>query len=170
MPTLDAEIGGTSANSYSEVADADTYFDERLQASVWTGESDPDVKERALIMGTRRVDAFQVVGFKNSADQALKWPRSDVFDEDGNEYETTEIPIVVLHATYETALWLLNQNAASTDPLAPDGLDRFTRAKVGPIEVEPNLSSSSSKVPDHVRRLLRHVLRAAGFTATLERA
>lgn len=170
MPTIDATVGGASANSYSEVADADTYFDERLQVSNWTGESDTDVKERALIMATRRIDAFDFEGVKVTTTQALKWPRIDAFDEDGEEYDTDAIPTVVLYATYELALAYLNDAAGSTDPLAPTGLEQFDRAKVGPLEVDINHARRAGSVPDHVLRLLAPVLRTAGFMATLERA
>lgn len=170
MPTLDATVGGPNANAYAEVADADTYFDERLQAANWTGESDEDVKERALIMATRRVDAFDFEGVKVSTAQALKWPRIDAYDEDDEEYPTDAIPTVVLYATYELALAYLNDVAGSTDPLAPTGLEQFDRAKVGPLEVEVNHSHRAGAVPDHVLRLLAPVLRSAGFMATMERA
>jgi hypothetical protein len=78
--------------------------------------------------------------------------------------------VPVLHATYELALRLLRDSAAGTDTLADDGLSRFKRAKVGPLEVEVNQSESSGTVPDHVLRILRHLLRRAAFMAKLERA
>lgn len=169
MPTLDATVGGASANAYAEVSDADTYFDERLQAANWTGESSADVKERALIMATRRLDVLEYTGYRNATTQALKWPRSDAFDEDGEEYATDAIPAVIIEATYETALWLLNKTAESTDPLQNTGLEAFERAKVGPLDVTPRRSVRSGSLPDHVMRMLAHVRRSAGLVATMER-
>lgn len=170
MPTLVSTPGHADANSYSSVEDADTYFDERVQASVWTGESEEDVKERALIMATRRLDVFTYRGIKNSSDQALKWPRDGVYDEDGEPYPTNEVPEFLKQATYELALDILNRNADSEDPLADDGLDRFNRAKVGPMEVEINHSASATPVPDYVLDLIRHVRSArSGMVAELER-
>lgn len=170
MPTIQAAAGHASANSYAEVADADTYFDERLQASNWTGEADADVKERALIQATRQLDQYDFVGTKTSTGQALKWPRQDAFDEDGEEYATDSVPTIIQHATFELALKLLNDNAASTDTLAPTGLEQFKRAKVGPVEVEVDRAHRTSDLPDHVMLLIGHVLRSAGMVATLERA
>jgi hypothetical protein len=170
MPTLVATAGSETANSYALVADADTYFDERVQASNWTGESDEDVKERALIMATRRLDAFSYKGIKNASNQALKWPRDGVYDEDGEPYPTDEIPEFLKQATYELALDILNRNTDSEDPFADDGLDRFNRAKIGPMEVEVNHSASATPVPDYVLDLIRHVRSArSGMVAELER-
>lgn len=170
MPTLDATVGGTSSNTYALVAAADTYLDERLRSSAWTGESDVDVKERALIMATRQIDVLDFKGYKNSADQALEWPRSDVYDRDGEPYATDSIPTLIQHATFELALDLLNANADSVDRFANSGLEAFDRAKVGPLEVEPSHNRRAGQIPDRVMRLLAHVRASAGLMQTLERA
>lgn len=169
MATLDATVGGASANAYAAVADGDTYFDERLQASAWTGESDAAVKTRALIMATRRLDQETFVGYKNSTSQALEWPREDAYDRDGEEYTTTAIPTVIKHAMFEIALAFLNSNADSSDPMANDGLERFDRARVGPMYVDVNHAHRATDLPDHVRRMLSHVLESQGLMGTLER-
>lgn len=169
MPTLTATASSATANSYATVAEGNAYFDERVQASNWTGESDADVKERALIMATRRVDQLSFEGAKSTDTQALKWPRINAFDESGYEYDTDAVPTLVKHATFEIALKILNDNADSTDPLADSGLEQFDRAKVGPLDVEINHTRSSTALPDNVTRILRPVLRGSGMMATLER-
>lgn len=166
MPTIDATVGGTSANSYLDDTTAEVMADERLQVAEWDGASADD-QARALIMATARLEQLTYKGIKSASGQALKWPRSDVIDENGDEYDSTAIPDLVLHATFETALWLLNQNAASTDPLAPTGLEGFIRAKVGPIEVEPNLGQRAGALPDAVKRMLQPLL-AGGSSITAE--
>ncbi len=169
MPTLDATVGGASANAYALVTAADTYFDGRLQASAWTGESDEDVKERALIMAAQQIDTLRYKGFKNSSAQARQFPRENIYDRDGEPYSTTAIPQIVLEAYYETALEILNANADGTDAFANDGLERFDRAKVGKLEVEPNHSRSQAKVSDRVRRMLSHLIVSTGLVRPLER-
>ncbi len=169
MPTLDATVGGASANSYASVADADTYFTERLQATGWTGE-DTDDKERALIMATRRIDQEQFQGAKNSSGQALKWPRVAATDDDGEEYGTSTIATPVLHATYELALRLLNDDDDSVDTFADTGLEEFTMARAGPLDVERNRNFRAGQLPANVRRLLRPVLETSGATVILRRA
>ena len=170
MPTLVATAGSATANAYATVAAGDTYFDERLQASAWTGESDEDVKERALIMATRQLDTLDFVGFKNSTEQALEWPREDAWDRDGEPYATDSIPTLIQHATFEVALDLLNGNADGTDRFANDGLERFDRAKIGVLEVEPNHGRRQAQIPDRVLRMLAHVRRSAGLMAELVRS
>lgn len=170
MPTLDATAGDADANSYATLAEASTYFDERLQASNWTGESDEDVKERALIMATRRIDALRFTGVANTDTQALEWPRFEAFDLNGYEYDTASIPDPVKRATYEEALRILNDNAASTDPLADSELAQFNRAKVGAIEVDINHDHKPTELAPAARREIAHVLKSSGHMATLERA
>lgn len=170
MPTLNPTPGHQSANSYASIADGDTYFDERVQASNWLGESNEDVKAQALIMATRRLDVFSYKGIKSSSSQALKWPRDGVEDDDGELYPADTIPTFLKHATLELALDILNKNAESEDPFAGDGLDRFDSAKVGPLEVEINHSASAAPVPDVVLDLIRHVRSGRnGMMAQLER-
>jgi len=157
MPTINATPSSPTANSFATLAQGTTYFDERLQATNWTGDSDPDVKARALIMATRRLDQLTYVGYKSSTDQALEWPRSDVYDKDGEEYASAAIPTFLVEATLELALHYLNKNAESTDPHATDGLERFDRAKVGPLEVEPNHSRVAGEIPTYILAELAHV-------------
>lgn len=156
MPTLVATAGASNANAYETVANADTYFDERLNASEWTAETDTDVKERALIMATRRLDQEWYEGEKAATSQALEWPREDATDKDGEEYATTTIPTFLKHATCELALRLLNDD--TTDTLADTGMEEFQRVKVGEIEVERFQGFEAGQLPDNVRRLIAHVL------------
>jgi hypothetical protein len=169
VATLDSTVGGAASNSYASLAEGTTYFGERLQASAWTGESDPDVQERALIMATRRLDLLEYRGIKSSSAQALKWPRDGAYDEDGEQYATNAIPTFLKHATFELALHFLNSAAESEDPFADDGLGRFDRAKIGPLEVEINHSRPGSAIPGYILGLLAHVRRSSGMVAELER-
>lgn len=170
MPTLVATAGATTANSYATVAEGDTYFDERLQSSNWTTEFDNDVKERALIMASRRLDSLRFEGEKANSAQALKWPRILAFDDDGEEYATDAVPDLVKQATFEEAIRILNDNASSTDTFAPTGLEGFKRAKVGPIEVEVDGTFKPGELSDQARRLLRPVLISSGLMGELVRS
>lgn len=169
MPTVTATAGSVSANSYITVAEGDTYADERLQATGWTGE-DADDKARAVIQATRWLDGLDYEGTKSATSQALKWPRQAAFDEDLEEYDTASVPEVIKQATFELALVLLNDNASSEDTFAPNELSQFRRAKVGPMEVEVDRAFRAAEIPDHVRRKIAHTLRSAGMIATRERA
>lgn len=168
MPTLDATVGGSSANSYIDVSTADTLADERLQTAEWTAAGTDD-KERALIMATRRLEQLRYEGDKTDSSQALKWPRQDAVDENGDEYATDAIPALVQEQVFEVALWVLNQDADGTDPMAPTGLEGFRSAKVGPMEVERDRSFSAGDLPDNVLRALRPVRKSSGLMVPLVR-
>lgn len=167
MPTLDATVGGAAANSYVTEDEADTYFSTRLQVGAWSDGGATD-RDAALIQATRQIDALSFMGVKLDTAQALQWPRFNVFDPDGYEYEG--VPVIVKHATMEAALRLLADSASGSDTNAPTGLEPFKRARIGPLEVEVDKGYRAGLVPDIVRRLLRPVLAGSLLMATLERS
>src|SRR5687767_14396256 len=91
--------GGASDNSYATRAEADSYFADHLYATDWTGATNA-TKEAALVTATRRIDEESFLGIKTSSGQALKWPRTDVYDEDGESFNSATIPARVKEATY----------------------------------------------------------------------
>lgn len=178
MPTLVATVGASNANSYATVADCTTYLDERLNASAWTtavaaAAGDP---ERALIAATRRIDQERfegvpvnpLTGTSTGTTQALKWPRYSATDDAGWTWEATVIPLPVKHATYELALYLLNQG--TTDPAQPTGLEGFENVKVGSLDVTPRIGFAPDELPENVRRILAPVLVTTRHTGRLMRA
>ena len=171
MPTLVATVGGTTTNSYGEVADATTYFDERLhpKRAVWTNASADD-KARALITASRRLDRENWQGVKVTSGQAMDWPRYNATDEDGEEYDTDAIPDIVWHATCEVALRLLIDQAAGVDTFADTGLEEYKRAKAGPLEMERDPNFMAGQLPRDVLRMLSPVIRTSGASVRISRA
>lgn len=169
MPNLVATAGLSTSNSYISVSAADTYFTERLQATAWTGE-DTDDKERALIMATRRIDQEEFKGTKTDTGQALKFPRTDTFDDDGEEYATNTIPVEVERATCELAIKYLIDDDDSSDPLADTGLEQFSRARVGPIDVTVRRDFLAVPLPQIVVQYLRPFIVTSSITGIMERA
>lgn len=173
MPSLVVTPGSASANSYLSDTEAETMADERLQATEWD-DAVADDQARALIGATNLLDLHTFKGWKTTTTQRLKWPRTDVVDEDGEEYDTDDIPRFLKQATFETALWLLNKNADSEDPTQGTGLEGFKRAQVGPLSVDVNELFRSGDLPDHIRAMIRHVVAGGQFggavMAELERS
>lgn len=153
MPTLDATVGGADANSYATRADADTYFDNRLNATGWSALSDDD-KDRALITATSRIEQETFIGTPATETQALQWPRDGVVDRNGNDVPEDEIPQQVKNAQYEYALTL----TGGTTQLLPSGLDQFTEVKVGSIQVKMKDGFIEGQLPDNVYRELEEFL------------
>lgn len=105
--TIDASVGGASANSYLTVADANAIADLRLGTLAWEGATvTTDDKSRALIAATAYLDQLLWIGSKASTAQALLWPRSDA--ECGDKaYSSSVIPSEIKTGTFDLANALL---------------------------------------------------------------
>lgn len=168
MPTLDATVGGASANAYATVSEADTYFDERLNTSDWDGASTED-KSRALIMATRRIDQETFEGARvdpDPDDQQLAWPRTGVVDQDGRVFDNDEIPDRIKHATFELALVFLGDEGF----LADSGLEAFEQVTVGDLSVTPRHQQRAAELPETVYRHLRPFTISTRNTVRVRRA
>jgi hypothetical protein len=134
---------------YSEVADADTYFGERLHQTDWSTATTED-KERALLAASRDVDRLEYAGYKTpvfelleadpdataeeiaaaDATQPMKFPR------DGNE-----IPETLLFAVYEIA----HERLRGRDPDVEQENLRITSGGVGSTRSSLNTSGAASQ-------------------------
>lgn len=76
--------GLPNANSYADASDGDAYHETHIYAAAWTAAA-ADVKEVALVMATRLLDAeCEFLGFLKSSAQALQWPRVQVPDREAS--------------------------------------------------------------------------------------
>lgn len=154
IPALDTTIGGGSANSYISLADAETYFDSRLNSETWTN-AESDNKTRALLMAANRLQSENWLGNRVTTTQRLAWPRLYVEKVDGigpgygwgygggysggygwlfgDVYLSTEIPQRVRDAQCELALAFLSGfDEGGDDPMASfsaDGISINFRAQ-----------------------------------------
>lgn len=120
---LVATAGAANANSYETVLEADAYFEARLPlATPW---EDAESKEILLVMGTRVLDtlfrgskvlmpavggqpAFYRVtrawtGAPATTTQRLAWPRTGMYDQNGNALSSSTIPQDLKDALSELA-------------------------------------------------------------------
>ncbi len=173
---LVATVSGASSNSYVTLAEAETYFGDRLGASDngnWNkdsaGTSRTDAtKSAALVTATRRIDEEQFLGVKVSTTQALKWPRYDVNDEDGIPFYDSSSPAIperVKQATYLCALELLKTNF-----LDEDYLHNFEYFSTGTLQFKQFTQQSSGRLPSEVTRLLRTTMVSGTGVGRLTRA
>lgn len=143
MPTIDDTVAGPSANSYIDVADADIYFDGRLNTTAWIDSLD---QEAALIQACQILDQQDYIGVEASDTQALKWPR--YADEDQTlirNYAITSIPAPVRNAQCEVALWLLQTGGSGVAVSAGD----VESLKIGnSVEVKYAAGSATTEVND----------------------
>ena len=172
MPSqIDPTVGGATSNSYTDVATADTYFDNRINASAWNNVVDSDDKARALIMATDRLDQERYIGQRASSTQRLQFPRTGTAHEDGSAIPSDSIPREVVNSTLELALEILR--AGTSDIFAPTGLEQFKSVRAGDVDIQmrdpfqPELYNDPaatapalqrSQLPPQVQRWLRHLL------------
>jgi hypothetical protein len=155
--------GGSSDNSYAELDEANTYFEDRLNTTMWDAASD-ETREKALITATRRIDEEQFFGAKASSAQALKWPRLGIADEDGNLLPSDSIPEQVKQAVFVTALELLR-----ADFLAENYLDNLQSISAGNTKLVQFSPRSAGRLPADAMRLLQRFM-TSGNGARLVRA
>src|SRR3972149_2882945 len=151
-PTLVATVGGALINTSIPRANASLYFDPRVAAEVaeWAAAVDAD-KDRALSSATYRLGQEEYAGVVSDRDQALKWPRAGLTDEDARQYDDDEIPEPIERAVCELALALLKSEVT----LGDSGLEGFENVQVGSLDVTPRASRQAGVLPEQVKRFLR---------------
>jgi len=160
---IDSTVGGANSNSYVTLAEANTYFESRLNVTTWTDITDDDIKNRALVQATRRLDYENFYGERERTTQALKFPRSGIGYLDGI-YMDGIIPPQIKEATFELAIYML-----SVDMSKPSvNTSNIQEAKVGSISVKyaidknDNVSQSYDTLPPFVDYLLDGLSNTAG--------
>ena len=107
--SFDATIG-SGQNSYSSLADANTYHSERLHNSEWAA-CDNESRESALIWASRSLDDwFQWKGEPTDTDNGLRFPRTNIVDRDGTLLDSSLIPAFLVRATAQLALELIRKD------------------------------------------------------------
>lgn len=153
---LDATVGGSTSNSYQTRDAASEYFARRLRTSAWDDATDSD-QDLALMTAAARLDQEEFVGYRATDEQAMKFPRTCTYNEDGRYYASDAIPQVLKDAQCELALLLLE-----TDALKQSRLSNFDSLEIGPLKLKPKQPQSSGALPAQVLRLLRHLLSSPG--------
>ena len=167
--TIDATVGGASANSYITLDDANDLVDAMVSSTdvaKWaTGNTDS--RNRALATAAQRLDRERFLGARATDTQALQWPRDGVRKPDTytpvysfgfafrsvvDYYTTTEIPDQVKRAQVELAVYLHN----NVDGLGLSGLEDFQNLQVGSINITPNFFGAvgADRIPPIVERYL----------------
>lgn len=158
MPTIVTTPGSPVANSYADVAEANTYHLTRpaAQVLVWD-DADTADKEAALITATELLDASLTwTGSVVSTTQSLMWPRNGMVNPNGAVILNTVIPTQLKRATAEFARQLLEGNRVADNDVARQGI---TDLKAGPVSLSFNKDVAwddpvPQVIPDLVKLLL----------------
>jgi hypothetical protein len=144
-------------NSYVTVAEADSYFENRLDVAAWSSAT-PEDKAKALTTATAYLDDLRWIGYAVSDSQLLAFPRTGSYFDPRAGYEVVlddnEVPTRVVNATFELAYHFLNNDGLLDDTGTVDAI------QVGSISLQ-NVRAAS-KVPLHVKRLINPLLHNAG--------
>lgn len=127
-------IGGSSYEVYSDVDDADTYFNASSNFATWDAFT-TDQKSRGLVSATRLLNRQVWSGTLTtvSPTTGLKWPRSSVTDCEGNAVDEDTIPDEVIEASQLLALYILDGTITTTSNTTQD---RTKRLKADTVEIE----------------------------------
>ena len=159
MPvTIDATVGGSSANSFATRGEADTFMEARLNASTWETDASADDKNRALVEATRWLTRLGWIGLRADDTQALSWPRQSAIDPDSptaQYFGTDAVPQRVKDGTMELAFQFVK--AGTTDVAALDSKRNVKRSKLDVLETEYEDSFAKVKDLDLFPSVTRHI-------------
>lgn len=117
------------ANTYVDLATAETYYHEILHGSTWQGLR-VDEKNAWLRYATSELDALTWVGDKTAGTGPLMWPRSFVYSRVTNEaFPANDIPTFLEQATARLAFYRAENSKDYKDQV-------LQKVKVGSIEIE----------------------------------
>ena len=120
----------SNANTYISLDYADTYCED-MGYTAWASCTETE-REAAILRAMRYIEGLSWKGIKYDYDDALKWPRSGVYDEDGYAIDYDEIPTAVKKALAQAAY----EESQSSGVLLPTYQTGIKREKIDVIEIE----------------------------------
>lgn len=131
-----ALVKGT--NSYVTVAEADAYFETRIDSDIWFDASNSE-KIQALVTSTAVLDQMSWAGVAVSAEQSLAFPRNgSYFDPRAGQVVMIDgVPSRIVQACYEQALHLLSNEGLYSST------GSVTSLQVGRIQLDTIISPES---------------------------
>jgi hypothetical protein len=170
---IDASVGGSASNSFTTLAEANTYMEARLNSSSWDDATD-DSCNRALVEATREISSLPGWrGVRVTDTQSLSWPRDYAIDPDSANdfyYESTEIPQRVKDATMELAFQFLV--AGTTDIASLDsniGIIEKTVDVITTRYAEPYQRAQGLRRYPRVWRLISALMEVSGSQINIVR-
>jgi hypothetical protein len=163
-----ATPGASNANSYCTLAEANTYHDQSRYHSkeTWLEYSSND-RSRALIWASRLLDEMiRWDGTIVYTTGALRWPRYNVWHEDGYMITSTGVPQFVKDAASEFAYHLLIEDRTLETNRDTMGYEKIA---IGDLKLTVDKWTSKPIMPPSVWSIIRDYGVRAGRSVTLER-
>lgn len=155
--TVDSTVGGANANSYIDVAAADQLMEYRqLNFAAWSALT-ADQKGAALISASQMFDSLKWKGVRTSETQALRWPRSGVYDQDEYAIADDVIPGDVQETLADYAFTL-----SQSDKFQATGLEGFSEIQVDVVKLKLDSEDRDSAIPSRILDRLDYLIEGRG--------
>ena len=148
--TLDETVGGASSNSYLTLAECDAYIHARPFHSSWDLVTDDDERKASILWATRKLSEYNWRGYIADTSQALPFPRTGLYDNDGRDYSSIAYPEWLKIACAELAFFM-----ATEDRMSDSGTEGFSEIKVASIAVKIDKYDRPADVPDAVLNIFK---------------
>ena len=163
-PTFIVEDGTIvdDANSYATVEFADNYAFDQAAGTTWTTATLAQ-KQEALRLGTRDLDALFEVHFsgeRTDEDQPLAWPRSYVYDRDGNAISSSVVPLAIKQCTVLAAIARRRGDVAVPEVTSSGDI---ASESVGVGEITKSVTYLGGKPQSAVLSMVERILRQRGL-------
>jgi hypothetical protein len=158
---LDATPGGANSNSYTTVADATLYLQQRPYHEAWDAALVSGDAAPALMWATSLLDSLvHWYGTPTTLTQVLAWPQMGQVDRYGRPLDPLLIPVAVEQATAVYALELLGDTTLSQPTSSQTAGIKSTKIGGTTITYQDNPTSvvgtsPVTSVPSEVRALLK---------------
>jgi hypothetical protein len=169
-PAIIATAGASNANSYETLLEAQAYFDARLPVAGWDDADDQNV---LLLMATRVLNAIAMpfkqlipasggnpayyrirrtwTGAPATTTQALAWPRTGMYDANGNAIPSNVIPQALKDAESELAGQLGTADRTLDNDVIVQGI---TSVRAGSVALTFKDMIETRVLPDAVWNLM----------------
>lgn len=145
---INSEVGHAEADSYVDLTYVDNFVAFSVDNALWPT-TDAE-KEAALVEATRILDSqFDWKGLIASETQALRWPRSGVYDADDRLISDSIVPKAIKDAVCSLAYYLVQNGGLKQAQGEIKGL------KIGPIDLKFAEGSETIGVPKYIARSLK---------------
>lgn len=162
MATVDATVGGASANSYLTVDEAEVILETSALYTTWDT-TNPVAQGNALIRASRMLDEYiEWYGDIVTDEQAMRWPRKNAVDPDGRTIESTVIPPAVKQGAALLAVELLVEDRQAER----DDTGLHSVGVGGAVSVTFDKRDKKKVIPERVRSVLRAYGSISGFNTT----
>ena len=165
--------GKSDAESYNSVAEVSAYLAKTGEDAGWLALASDTVREQVARKVTRALDTEHTFrGEKKTAAQALEWPRSYAYDDDGFLYSDTAVPARLKEAHAQLCAVAAGSGGTQTD-IQPDqtepGSVQAEAVSVGPISISTTFTGGRSQVA-YYRKVTRLLSELTESASVLERA